>query len=138
MEASVATSLSLLGPDQSFGIVSTGKVWEQLLSKAVCKLLGTEHTTRFAGVTTTGLSATELHDTPTEVVHDRINEATRLLIKRSADIGAICLGCAGMIGMEEWVREACVQELGEERGRRVWIVDGVKSGFVMLEGLVRM
>lgn len=138
LEASVATAISLLGPGQSFGIVSTGKVWEELLSTAVHHLLGTEQSERFAGVTTTGLSATELHDAPTDLVHRRINEATRLLLRRAKDIGAICLGCAGMTGMDEWVREACTQELGDDKGNRVRIVDGVKSGFIMLDGLVKM
>ena len=39
--------------------------------------------------------------------------------------------------MDEMVREACVEELGEEEGRKVRVVDGVKVGFAMLEGLIQ-
>ncbi|QDS77208.1 hypothetical protein FKW77_002729 [Venturia effusa] len=140
-EASVATCLQLLLPGERFGIVSTGKVWETILTEAVASLLGTVSSTtgagtRFAGVQTTGLDATELHDTPVEEVRRRMKEATRRLVSRG-DVGAVCLGCAGMVGMEEMVREACVEELGEERGGRVRVVDGVKAGVAWLEGAVR-
>jgi hypothetical protein len=39
--------------------------------------------------------------------------------------------------MDEMVREACVDELGEGEGRRVRIVDGVVAGIAWLEGAVR-
>ncbi|GAB1212472.1 hypothetical protein ATERTT37_001611 [Aspergillus terreus] len=84
-EASVVTSLSLISSFQltndqtlhkaqvqdTFGIVSTGSVWEEELSKAVREMLinssdGCVSTSRFAGVATTGLTAVELHTTPPE------------------------------------------------------------------------
>ena len=52
-------------------------------------------------------------------------------------VQAICLGCAGMVGLDEAVRAACVETLGEERGKEVYIVDGVKAGVGMLYGLTR-
>jgi Asp/Glu/hydantoin racemase len=52
-------------------------------------------------------------------------------------VGAICLGCAGMAGMDEIVREACIEELGQEEGQRLRIVDGVMAGVAWLEGAVR-
>jgi Asp/Glu/hydantoin racemase len=138
-EASVATSLQIIRPDEKFGIVSTGKVWEEILNSAVEAYLGTngkDISKRFAGVETTGLNATELHDTPQDEVRKRMKEATKRLI-RKGDVGAVCLGCAGMAGMEEMVREACIEELGEEKGKKVRIVDGVKAGVAWLEGAVR-
>lgn len=138
-EASVATSLQLIHPNEKFGIVSTGKVWEEILTAAVEAYLGTDGTDvskRFAGVETTGLNATELHDMPQDEVRKRMKEATKRLVKRG-DVGAVCLGCAGMAGMDEMVREACVEELGDEKGRRVRIVDGVVAGVAWLEGAVR-
>jgi Asp/Glu/hydantoin racemase len=92
---------------------------------------------RFAGVETTGLNATELHDAPQEEVERRVKEATKRLL-RKGDVGAVCLGCAGMSGMDDWVRAAAIDELGEDEGRRVRIVDGVKAGVAWLEGTVRM
>lgn len=52
-------------------------------------------------------------------------------------VGAICLGCAGMAGMDEMVREACVEELGKEEGGRVRVVDGVMAGVAWLDGAIR-
>ena len=97
---------------------------------------------RFAGVETTGLSATELHDTPAEEVRRRMKDAVKRLLRAGkkdgkGGVGAICLGCAGMAGMDEMVREACVEELGDDRGKRVRIVDGVVSGVAWLEGALR-
>ena len=137
-EASVSTSLQIIAPDEKFGIVSTGKVWEDILSEAVVDFLGTgpEASKRFAGVETTGLNATDLHDAPAEEVRKRMKDAVKRLL-RKGNVGAICLGCAGMAGMNEMVREACVEELREEDGSRVRIVDGVQAGVAWLEGAVR-
>jgi Asp/Glu/hydantoin racemase len=134
-ESSVTAALLLIGKGQKFGIVSTGKVWEGLLTTAVERLLG-ESSHLFSGVATTGLNATDLHEAPTAEVKKRMKEATKTLI-RTGDVAAICLGCAGMAGMEEMMREACIETLGEERGREIRIVDGVKAGVVFLEGLLR-
>ncbi|KAF2197281.1 hypothetical protein GQ43DRAFT_215514 [Delitschia confertaspora ATCC 74209] len=137
-EASVGTSLQIISPDEKFGIVSTGKVWEKILSEATANLLGTgtEASKRFAGVETTGLNATDLHDAPPEEVRKRMKDAVKRLL-RKGKVGAICLGCAGMSGMDKMVREACVEELGEEEGSLVRIVDGVQAGVAWLEGSVR-
>lgn len=137
-EASVSTSLQIIHPDEKFGIVSTGKVWEAILSDAVVDFLGTgsEASKRFAGVETTGLNATDLHDAPAEEVRKRMKDAVKRLL-RKGKVGAICLGCAGMSGMDRMVREACVEELGDAEGNRVRIVDGVMAGVAWLEGAVR-
>lgn len=151
-EASVATSLSLISSFQllndldltkaqatdSFGIVTTGSIWKPELSKAVVDMLGSStdkdgYIARFAGVETTGLTAVELHNTPPDEVRKRISDATERLLKGgSPPVSAICLGCAGMAGMEEAVREGCVKAYGEEGGRNVRIIDGVVAGVGML------
>jgi len=137
-EASVGTALQIIHPNEKFGIVSTGKVWESLLTHATAAYLGTstEASTRFAGVETTGLNATDLHDAPAEEVRKKMKDAVKRLLKKGK-VGAICLGCAGMAGMDKMVREACVEELGDEEGKRVRIVDGVVAGAAWLEGAVR-
>jgi Asp/Glu/hydantoin racemase len=138
-EASVAAALQVIQPSQKFGIVSTGKVWEEILTDATREFLGTgneEVSKRFAGVETTGLNATDLHDAPPEEVRRRMKDAVKRLLKKG-DVGAVCLGCAGMSGMEEMVREACVEELGESEGKLVRVVDGVVAGVAWLEGAVR-
>ncbi|BCR86465.1 aspartate/glutamate racemase family protein [Aspergillus chevalieri] len=152
-EASIVTSLSLISSFQmigepglhkaqapdTFGIVSTGNTWETELSYAVKDMLissGSDikaSNMRFAGVATTGLTAVELHTTPPEEVRRRISDATeRLLQGTSAPVSAICMGCAGMAGMDEAVREGCVKAYGKQQGNRVRIVDGVVAGAGML------
>jgi Asp/Glu/hydantoin racemase len=137
-EASVSTSLQVIHPDEKFGIVSTGKVWEDILTQATVTFLGTgsQASERFAGVETTGLDATDLHDAPVEEVRKRMKDAVKRLLKKG-EVGAICLGCAGMSGMDQMVREACIEELGEEEGERVRVVDGVMAGVAWLEGAIR-
>ncbi|KXS22390.1 hypothetical protein M427DRAFT_50721 [Gonapodya prolifera JEL478] len=137
LEASVIASLLLVNQGERFGIVSTGKVWEELLAAGVAEFLGSPSSARFAGVETTGLNAGELHDAPAELVQSRMKEATRRLLARG-NIGAICLGCAGMAGLGELVREACVEVLGDELGARMKIVDGVQAGAVQLDATLRM
>ncbi|KAI4953996.1 hypothetical protein J4E91_001705 [Alternaria rosae] len=137
-EASVGASLQAIHPDEKFGIVSTGKVWETILTDATIAFLGTgsDAGQRFAGVETTGLNATDLHDAPAEEVRKRMKDAVKRLLGKGK-VGAICLGCAGMAGMDEMVREACVEELGKEEGGRVRVVDGVMAGVAWLDGAIR-
>ena len=111
--------------------MSTGKVWETLLTEATTELFGMGDSNvdgRFAGVETTGLNATELHDADQEVVRQKVKEAVRRLVGKGG-VKAVLLGCAGMAGMDEWVRE--------EVDEGVKIVDGVKAGVGALQGLLR-
>lgn len=106
------------------------------MGNGVAKYLGAEKSRRFLGCETTGLNATDLHDAPAAEVREKMKDSTKRLL-RKGNVGAVCLGCAGMAGMDEMVREACVEELGEVEGRKVRIVDGVKVGFAMLDGLIQ-
>ncbi|KAJ6022465.1 hypothetical protein N7460_012860 [Penicillium canescens] len=117
----------------SFGIVTTGSAWKDELIHGVQGALGyvdrDGSSMHFAGVETTGLTAIELHTTDPEEVRQRIVEATRNLLRDSESrVKVVCLGCAGMAGMEEAVREGCKQEYGILEGGRVRIVDGVVAG----------
>ncbi|EGC49022.1 tubulin gamma chain [Histoplasma capsulatum var. duboisii H88] len=156
-EASVWKSISLLrsisavnssadagkGLGPAFGIISTGDVWKEIFENAVPELLrrrsdfGTDDDvdpeSLFAGVETTGLSAVELHTTPAEEVEKRMVEATERLINRAGkQIAAICLGCAGMAGMDGVVRQGCIRALGPVLGEKVVIIEGVVAGVEQL------
>lgn len=148
-EASISASLSLLpmeyengaprNPRSKFGIVSTGTYWENALSTGVKSFLDLKDLNasgRFKGVETTGLSAAELHSAPPELVRQRMMEATKRLVK-DRDVMIICLGCAGMAGLDSVVEEALVEELGEKEAQYVHVLDGVKAGISALEGLLR-
>ena len=131
-ESSVATCLQSLNIDQKFGIVSTGAQWQEILGEAVTALLGSEGSSRYAGTETTSLNANELHTAPKSEVDRRMKEATKRLLANGAK--AVCLGCAGMAGMDQTIREACVEQLGEVEGGRIKIVDGIVSGVLYLQG----
>ncbi|CEL56289.1 hypothetical protein RSOLAG1IB_07705 [Rhizoctonia solani AG-1 IB] len=130
-EASVLYSLANSSPSDKFGIITTGRVWEVLLTNALGNFLGARDSTRFAGVMTTGLTAIELHQVPQAEVYRKIGKAAKVLVEdRGARI--ICLGCAGMVGMEE----AITQALGQKWANKILIVDGVKVGVLLLSGMV--
>jgi Asp/Glu/hydantoin racemase len=132
-EASVIASLALLAqlPSAStFGIVSTGAVWGTAFAGAVRVFAG--GSARFAACETTGLSALELHALPAADVRTAMVRATTRLLKLGQATGApvrvVCMGCAGMAGLEEAVREGAQCVLGENEGKDVRIVDGVVAG----------
>lgn len=119
---------------QVFGIVSTGDVWKGILEDAIRGdiLLGKGREGLFGGVETCGLDAGELHGHGE--VEGRVKEAVGRLVRRDGGgkkgkVGVVVLGCAGMVGMEGWVREVV--------GEGVKVVDGVKAGVGVLQGLVR-
>ena len=82
----------------------------------------------YAGCETCGLDAGELHGS--KEVERRVKDAAGRLVKGGEGrVRVVVLGCAGMVGMEEWV--------GSVVGDQVRIVDGVRAGVGVLQGLVR-
>ncbi|KAL6715476.1 Protein dcg1 [Lecanora helva] len=136
-EASVWAAVQLLREEEEevFGIVSTGDIWKEVLGSAVREdILGDDKAKRvFGGVECCGLDAGDLHGGGEVDVEGRVKEAARRLVDRTGRegrVGVVVLGCAGMVGMEEWVREVV--------GGEVRIVDGVRAGVGVLQGLWRM
>lgn len=129
--------MQLLAPGEKFGIVTTGDAWKELLERAVREdVLGREVSERvFGGVECCGVDAGGLHGG--EGVERRIKDASRILIgeregrkgDKERSVGVVILGCAGMAGMESWVKEVV--------GEGVRVVDGVRAGVGILQGLVR-
>ena len=117
------------GAVEKFGIVSTGDGWREVLGVAVGELLGRDGGECFGGVETVGVDAGGLHGDGMEVdVEGRVRGAVGRLL-RNGGVGVVVLGCAGMVGMEGWVRG--------EAGEGVRVVDGVRAGVGVLQGLVR-
>ncbi|KFY29908.1 hypothetical protein V494_08383 [Pseudogymnoascus sp. VKM F-4513 (FW-928)] len=157
-EASISVSLSMLPlsvPDEyvnlpitadpqpparkftgtKFGIVTTGAAWVPVLTAGVNDYLGLPATeisqsARFKGVESTGLTAEQLHTTPAEEVRERVVKATRRLVA-DGDVAVVVLGCAGMAGMNKWVDDACVEELGRKAASLIRVVDGIKAGVAL-------
>lgn len=72
-----------------------------------------------------------------ETIKQKVQAATaRLLHDGDKNVEVVVLGCAGMVGMEGWVREEISREV-EGGGGKVKVLDGVKAGVGVLQGLVR-
>ncbi|KAK4680515.1 Protein dcg1 [Podospora pseudoanserina] len=136
-EASIVTSLSLLPYQDNWGIVTTGKFWEKHLSDGVHHFVGSENSnSRFAGVETTGLNAGDFHGgVDPIVVRQKLCEATKRLLDRG--VQAVVMGCAGMAGLEDIIRSVATEGRGEEAGKKLLVIDGVKAGVGLLEQMVR-
>ena len=138
-----------MDPTHKFGIVSTEKVWATALPAAVDSFLNSQSHYRSGGgkflcCETTGLSAVELEEMPKEEVRRCMVEATERLARWGEQsehygrkLGVVCLGCAGMVGLEEAVRQGCVNVMGAVEGGKVRIVDGVKAGVGQLVAMAR-
>ncbi|EMD32958.1 hypothetical protein CERSUDRAFT_87661 [Gelatoporia subvermispora B] len=115
-----------------FGIVTTGAYWEGALSAGANALFGSADAGgAFVGVRSTGLSALELHKMPAAEVHARIALAAGALVgEDGAEV--VIMGCAGMSGMEAAVREGARAVC-----REVIVLDAVRCGVGMLEGILR-
>lgn len=141
LEASIWTAVGLLSASSSFadgggrekkqkkfGIISTGSQWKTILNDAIGDILGEEGKGRwFAGTECVGVDAGGLHEEGASV-KEKVMVATGRLMDRG-DVGVVVLGCAGMVGMEAWVREVA--------GEEVAVVDGVKAGVGLLQGWLK-
>lgn len=132
-EASVMASVGV----GKFGIVTTGHLWEAELTGAVRRFLGGE-SDKFAGVATTGMTAAELHKLDPYTVQARIRACTANFVRLHPDVRALCMGCAGMAGLDEAIRLGAVDALGPEKGIAIRIVDGIAAGVQWLVSICTM
>ncbi|AFR47752.1 MULTISPECIES: aspartate/glutamate racemase family protein [unclassified Gordonia (in: high G+C Gram-positive bacteria)] len=119
-EAAASTAMYL---GHRFSVVTTLDRTVPLIEDRL-KLAGLDQ--RCASVRASGLGVLELESDPDRAVKAIVEQSTRAVVDDHAEV--ICLGCGGMAGLEEQVREAT----------GVPIVDGVRSAVTIAEGLVRM
>lgn len=127
-EAGLAHALLL---SRRFGVLSTGAGPKPLLAKGVSAFLGASGSDRFAGGVTSGI---RIEDLRLEGERGRVEALMRAagveVVRKGAD--CVLLGCAGMAGMEGWVREGVREAgLGEVR-----VVDPAVVGLGFLASLV--
>ncbi|KAI5124352.1 hypothetical protein M0805_008959 [Coniferiporia weirii] len=127
-EAGITHAL-LLG--RRFGVVTTGVGMKYTLVSGVCAFMGAS-SERFAGVVTSGLGVVELREGDRARVETLMKSTSAKVAEKGADV--LLLGCAGMAGMEELVKQG-VREAGLGE---VQVVDGAKAGIEILAGLVRI
>ncbi|KAI1737978.1 hydantoin racemase [Xylaria scruposa] len=140
-EASVLAAISLLRPDQKWGIVTTGKFWETHLSDGVSAFLGAKTeggNAKFAGVQSTGLNASDFHHgVDPAVVRQKLKAATKRLLG-AGHVSVVVMGCAGMAGLEQIIREAAGEEFGDEFAyEQLHVVDGVRAGIMQVDHMIR-
>ncbi|KAK7744659.1 Protein dcg1 [Cytospora paraplurivora] len=143
-EASILTALPLLqrqyGGTTGWGIVTTGKFWEDHLTAGVKRYLGQssgDQNSLFLGVHSTGLDAADFHgDISPDIIRGRLKEATRRLL-HEGPVQCVVLGCAGMSGLDEIVRSTIREEYPRQQAESVYIIDGVKAGIGILEQMVK-
>jgi allantoin racemase len=119
MEASILHALPL---GDRFSIITTSPRWQPLLEEGV-RLLGVE--SRCASVRSSGLAVLDLEELPEEEVRERLCAEARGAVEQDG-AEVICLGCAGMAGLEEAVREAA----------GVPVIDGVRAAVALVQSLV--
>lgn len=154
-EASILAALSLLKPKEQWGIVTTGKFWEEHLYDGVGQYLGALPgpgdpplwpdrkprwcNEKFAGVQSTGLNASDFHDgVDPAVVRKKLKEATKRLLRKRDGVACIVMGCAGMAGLEEIIREAASELRGEKFAyEELHVIDGVRAGIMQIETMIK-
>jgi Asp/Glu/hydantoin racemase len=143
-EGSILTALALVSQGERWGIITTGKFWEQHLADGVKAYLGYDGapgdlSSRFAGVESTGMNASDFHqDVDPVVVTDRIKSATRRLLAKG-QVRCIVMGCAGMAGLESTILEVAHDyfEGDDSAYRGFHVVDPVRASLLQLETRVR-
>ncbi|PWN53903.1 hypothetical protein IE53DRAFT_309360 [Violaceomyces palustris] len=128
LEAAIIHSLSC---GTKFGVLTTGSDVVPDIDAGVRKLLG-GNSDRYAGTYATGLGVVELKTGDRLKVESVIKQGAAKVAERGADV--IILGCAGMAGMEELVRQG-VKEAGYSSN--ISVIDGAKAGIQILSGLAR-
>lgn len=81
---------------------------------------------RCAGVRASGLSVLQLEEDADAAVAAIVEQAKRAVVEDGAEV--LCLGCGGMAGLDEAVRQAT----------NVPVVDGVTAAVLLAESLVRL
>ncbi|KAI1466247.1 Asp/Glu/hydantoin racemase [Daldinia caldariorum] len=143
-EASILAALSVLAYGEAWGIVTTGKFWEKHLAAGVRNFLGAEtrspgtDNSKFVGVESTGLNASDFHHgVDPAVVRQKLKEATKRLLSKGR-VRCVVMGCAGMAGLEDIIREAASEENGEDFAHsQLHVVDGVRAAIMQLEHTIR-
>ncbi|ROV88953.1 hypothetical protein VMCG_10124 [Cytospora schulzeri] len=144
-EASILATLPLLQREDNgatgWGIITTGKFWEDHLTAGLKNYLGqsVEHNNSlFLGVHSTGLDAGDFHgdEVSPELIQRRLKEATKRLLHKGP-VHCIVMGCAGMAGLEDIIRSTIWDEYPQELAQRVYVIDGVRAGIGALEQMVK-
>ncbi|KAF2432935.1 hypothetical protein EJ08DRAFT_669146 [Tothia fuscella] len=111
--ASIAAALTVVAPHSKFGILTTGEPFEPLLADGVRNLQRSQD----------------------------YKEAEKLRVHfgmvAASGTDVLCMGGVILLGMENWVHEACEAELGIEKARQVKVIDQLVAGMWALHSQLR-
>jgi len=112
----------------SIGILTTSPRWVPLLTHDVHSL----HLSSLnsCGVVSSGLSVLDLENLPRDQVIRRLSEVARVELDERRGCDVIILGCAGMVGLEEYIKDACTPG--------ITVLDPVRCAVELCGGAVRM
>ncbi len=135
--ASISAALNLILPGSKFGIITTGDFWIDQLSEGVRRYMSTGEDTpeTFGGVLATGINFDDMCNKSRTIAQAKVIQTTRQLV-RGGGISVICPGGALLIGMEDWIRDACALELGTEKGQNIVVINQIFAGVTTLHGLL--
>ncbi|UNI21253.1 dal80p-controlled protein [Purpureocillium takamizusanense] len=121
-----------------WGIITTGEFWEAHLTEGVGAATA-GGAARFAGTFSTGLTAGQMHSMSADEVRERLAVAARRLLlqqggegRGSGSVRCIVMGCGGMAGLEDTIRETARELHGDDVADGLYIIDGVKAGVMYL------
>lgn len=129
LEAAVIHALSC---GAKFGVLTTGRSVVPDIDAGVRRIMG-GNSDRYVGTHATGLGVVELQTGNRLKIESLITQGAQNLVGKGADV--IILGCAGMVGMESLVRQACA-DLHSDYAN-VAVIDGARAGIQVLAGLAR-
>lgn len=105
------------------------------IEKGVQAFLGAR-SDRYVGAIATGLPVLHLNNASRRnEVEAAMSKASETLSRQGANV--FILGCAGMSGMENFVRSGIVKHKGEQIANLALIIDGLVVGVHLLAGIAR-
>ena len=130
LEASIAAAL--LSPSKKFGFVTTSTHWIHEFEDAVTQTIGSTASERFVGTACSNFEVTELRTAKESTVNAKLIQCAQSLVEKGA--GTIILGCAGMAGKADYVK----QQLREINSQRIDVIDGISVAVDQMKMLVKL
>lgn len=139
-DATIMAGLQLVSDESKFGIITTGVLYEALLQQSVEALLGAEEniSASFGGVAASEVGLNDLQYDSRRSAKEKVMNATRRLLQNNpGQLNVIIMGGVILAGMEPWVHEASVLELGMEKAKSIKVIDQLRAGLLTLMAMLR-
>lgn len=139
-DASIVAAMQLVSDGSKFGIITTGPAYETMLRQGVKALIGSkdDYCSLFGGVAASGIGLEDLEIEARRTAREKIFSATRRLVQMNCGkLDVVVMGGVILSGMETWVHEALVLDLGVEKAGKVKVIDQLVAGALTLAALLK-